>query len=239
MGIKNLKEKWEEVTLPLKRAKKKIFQNEVNKLIHKLRNLSKTSIIKISDSNAADAAVNVLRLGGIVIIPTESSYGVAVDATNAAAVARVYRLKKRSGSKFMPVIVSSVAMAKKFFSLNKNALKLCKYYPAPLTLVVKQKRGKIARNISSDGTVAFRVPANKFCREVSQKLGRPISATSANLSGKSPFYSIREVRKLFGGKVELIVDGGDLKKRKPSTIINCVGPKPVVLRKGAFHYGHF
>ncbi len=195
---------------------------------------NKTKILKLSSKKALDVSVAVLRSGGVVILPTESSYGIAVDATNAAAVAKVYRLKKRSGSKFMPVIVASVAMAKKFFNLNKAALVLCKVYPAPLTLVVKQKQGKLSSNISADGTVAFRVPKNKFCRDVSHRLGRPITSTSANISGKEAVFSAAEVKRLFGGKVELIVDAGNLKKWKPSTIVNCVAGKPVVLRKGAF-----
>ncbi|MDP3741686.1 MAG: L-threonylcarbamoyladenylate synthase [Candidatus Micrarchaeota archaeon] len=195
---------------------------------------NKTRILKLSNKAAVDVAVAILRSGGVVILPTESSYGIAVDATNAVAVAKVYLLKKRSGGKSMPVIVSSVAMAKKFFNLNKTALKFCKFFPAPLTLVVKQKRGKLARNISSDGTAAFRVPKSKFCRDVSQRLGRPITSTSANISGKQPVFSAVQVKRLFGGKVELIVDAGNLKKRKPSTIVSCTGEKPVVLRKGEF-----
>jgi L-threonylcarbamoyladenylate synthase len=136
----------------------------------------------------------------------------------------------------MPVIVASVAMAKKFFLLNKTALQLCNFFPASLTLVVKQKGKKLARNVSSDSTVAFRVPANKFCRDVSEKLGRPITATSANISGKAAVFSIREVKRLFGGKVDLVIDGGKLKKRKPSTIVNCLSKSLVVLRKGAFRF---
>ena len=84
----------------------------------------KTEIIKLNHKNAANPAAAVLKRGGVVILPTESSYGIAVDATNAVAVARIYRLKKRSGSKSVPVIVASIAMAKKYFSLNSNALKL-------------------------------------------------------------------------------------------------------------------
>ena len=194
----------------------------------------KTQTLKQSNKAAVDVAVAVLLGGGVVILPTESSYGIAVDATNSAAVAKVYSLKKRTSSKSMPVIVASVAMAKKFFNLNKTALRFCKYYPAPLTLVVKQKPRKLADNISTNGTVAFRVPKNKFCREVSQKLGRPITSTSANISGKEAVFSAVEVKRLFSEKVDLIIDAGRLKKRKPSTIVDCVAVKQTVLRLGAF-----
>lgn len=171
-----------------------------------------------------------------MVLPTESSYGVAVDATNSEAVARVYSLKKRTGSKSMPVIVASVAMAKKFFLLNANALELCKFFPSPLTLVVKQRGKKLAHNVSADRTVAFRVSANKFCRYVSRRLTKPITSTSANLSGKEAVFSFRKAQKLFAGKVELIIDAGVLPRRKPSTIVNCCAEKPITLRRGAFRF---
>ncbi|MFH1247197.1 MAG: L-threonylcarbamoyladenylate synthase [Candidatus Micrarchaeota archaeon] len=196
--------------------------------------MSLTKIIKLNSKNAATLAAAVLASGGVVIIPTESSYGIAADATNVAAVAKVYCLKKRTREKSLPVIVANVAMAKKFFNLNKAALQLCRFFPAPLTLVVKQRGKKLARNISADGAVAFRVPKHKFCRDVAQKLGRPITSTSANISGKLPVFSLSKVKKLFSGKVDLIIDSGNLKKRKPSTIVNCVSKTLVVLRKGAF-----
>lgn len=194
----------------------------------------KTSVAKIRSKNVASATVAVLRSGGIVIIPTESAYGIAADATNTAAVVKVYRLKKRSKAKFMPIIVASMAMAKKYVSLNRAALNFCKFFPAPLTLVVRQKGKKLATNISTNRSVAFRVPAHKFCREVSHLFGKPVTSTSANISGKAAVFSVNEVKKLFRGKVDLIIDAGNLKKRKPSTIVNCTSKKPVVLRKGAF-----
>lgn len=196
----------------------------------------KTQIVNLSNKQAAALSVATLSKGGIVVLPTESSYGIAVDATNRPAVARVYSLKKRSGGKFMPVIVASVAMAKKFFLLNRNALKLCKLFPAPLTLVVKQRGKKLARNLSADRTVAFRVSANKFCRDVSRRLKKPITSTSANISGKEATFSFRKAQKLFAGKVELIIDAGVLPRRKPSTIVNCCAAKPITLRRGAFHF---
>ncbi len=192
-----------------------------------------TNVMKIQNRGAVDAVVAVLRGGGTIILPTESSYGIAADATNKDAVAKVYILKKRIHSKSLPVIVASVAMAKKFFVLNKAALRFCKFFPAPLTLLVRQKRGKLADNVSADNSIAFRVPKNKFCRDVSQKLGRPITSTSANISGKLSVFSSVKAKKLFNGKVELIVDAGNLSRRKPSTIVNCVG-RQCIVRQGAF-----
>ncbi len=193
----------------------------------------KTKILKLSNKDSVDATLAVLRLGGVAVIPTETSYGLAADACNKKAVARIYALKKRTRTKSLPVIVASVAMANRFFLLNKAAQGLCRF-PAPLTLIVRQRGKKLARNISRDDTIAFRVPKNKFCREVSRRAGRPITSTSANISGKQPVFFFSQVKKLFSGRVELIVDAGNLKKSRSSTILNCVASPVQIVRKGAF-----
>ncbi len=193
----------------------------------------KTKTVKVSDKKAVSLAASVLRKGGLVIIPTETSYGVAADACSETAVARVYKLKKRLREKALPVIVANIAMACRFFSLDKTALKLCRFFPAPLTLIVKKKAG-LASNISRNGTIAFRIPDHWFCRRLSAELGRPITATSANISGKQQVFSSQQIKKLFAGKVELIVDAGALRRRKSSTIINCAGSGIQVVRRGAF-----
>jgi len=195
-----------------------------------------------ADKKGLQAAVEVLRGGGVVIFPTETSYGLAADATNSRAVARVYKIKKRSREKSLPVIVADLKMIETYVLLTPLARKLAnRFFPAPLTLVVKLRSGsKLASNISSNGKIAFRVPANKFARSLASELCTPITATSANLSGKKPIFSLRTVKNLRG--IDLAVDGGTLLHRKPSTIVDCTGAKPKILRKGilvnAFKFSH-
>ncbi len=184
-----------------------------------------------ADKNGLQAAVEVLAAGGVVAFPTETSYGLAADATNPRAVARVYRIKKRSGEKSLPVIVADLKMVEKYALLTSLAKQLArKFFPAPLTLVVKLRRNSgLAKNISSNGKIAFRVSSNKFAAALSKKLGKPITSTSANLSGKNSLFSVRGLQ-LHG--VNLIIDAGKLPRKKPSTIVDCTEKQPAVLRQG-------
>ncbi len=185
----------------------------------------KTKIVKLSDKKAVARAVQVLRKGSLVIYPTETSYGIAADATNRNAIKRINSLKKRAG-KFMPIIVSDMKMAEKYIVLNKEIKALMKrFMPGPLTLVAKKKKLKTKGMIGG-----FRIPNNRFACRLVKSFGKPITATSANISGEPPIYKIREIRKAFYGKVEMIVDAGNLPKRKPSTVYDA--ERKVVIRKG-------
>ncbi|MFH1142341.1 MAG: L-threonylcarbamoyladenylate synthase, partial [Candidatus Uhrbacteria bacterium] len=139
-------------------------------------------------------AVDVLRSGGTVVFPTETSYGLAVDATNHQAVDRLMKIKGR-GSKTLSVIVSSLAMAKQYVRVEGLAWKLARqFWPGPLTIVLpilgKDARKGVNRNdiltdvfpkhCIKDNQIAIRVSAHPIARELSKQLGRPITATSAN-----------------------------------------------------------
>ncbi|MCX6818746.1 MAG: L-threonylcarbamoyladenylate synthase [Candidatus Aenigmarchaeota archaeon] len=185
----------------------------------------KTKIVKLSDKKAVAKAVQVLRKGSLVIYPTETSYGIAADATNRNAIKMINSLKKRAG-KFMPIIVSDMRMAGKYIVLNNDVRKLMKkFMPGPLTLVAKKKKLKTKGMLGG-----FRIPNNRFARGLVKSFGKPITATSANISGEPPIYKIREIRKAFYGKVEMIVDAGNLPKRKPSTVYDA--ERKVVIREG-------
>lgn len=183
------------------------------------------------DKNGLQAAIEVLRAGGVVAFPTETSYGLAADATNLRAVARVYKIKKRSREKSLPVVVANIKMIEKYALLTPLARQLArKFFPAALTLVVKIRgKSKLAKNISSNGKIAFRVPAYEFARAISKKLGKPITSTSANLSGIAPLFSVRGLQLL---DVDLVIDAGKLPRQKPSTIVDCTEKQPAVLRQG-------
>ena len=195
--------------------------------------MKKIKIVK-ADKKGLQAAVEVLAAGGIVVFPTETSYGLAADATNSRAVARVYKIKKRSREKSLSIIVADLKMIGQYALVTSLARKLAnRFLSAPLTLVVKLRRGsgsKLASNISSNGKIAFRVSSNKFARSLASELGKPITATSANLSGNKPVFSLHGAKKLKG--IDLAVDAGKLPQRKPSTIIDCTSGMPHVLRQG-------
>lgn len=175
-------------------------------------------------SQALQQSLQVLKEGGVVIYPTETLYGIGADATNDRAVEKVIRIKKRSKAKKISIAFSDLKMAKRYLVITKNAEKLAKaFMPGPLTLIV-ENRGKLRRKIG------FRIPDNAFVRRLIRKLDKPITTTSANISGGRELYRIKDVIKAFGGKVDLIIDAGNLKKRKPSTVFDVAENK--ILRKG-------
>ena len=184
----------------------------------------KTEIVKINNKQAVNKAFDILRNGGMIIYPTETLYGIGVDATNDRSVLKVIKIKKRTKGKKFLIAFSDVKMARKYLVITKKAEMLAKkFMPGPISLIVYTK-GKPERK------VGFRIPDNKFVLSLMRKLGKPITSTSANISGKENLYKIKDIIKMFDGKADLIIDGGNIPKRKPSTVYDVVEGK--VVRKG-------
>jgi len=184
----------------------------------------KSELMKTRDKNALPRTVDILSSGGIITYPTETCYGLGADATNDAAVKRIIHAKKRIKEKKISIAFSDIRMAKHYLVIIKNAEKLIKaFMPGPLMLIVESK-SKPQRK------VGFRIPDNKFILRLIRKFGKPITTTSANISGKAELYKIKDVIKTFNGKVDLILDGGNLPKTRPSTVYDVVDKK--ILRKG-------
>lgn len=176
-----------------------------------------TLVIK-QNSSAIEKAVSVLNSQGLIIYPTETCYGIGADATDENAIAKVLQIKKRPPEKKVSVAVSSLEMAKKYFSLNHKAEKLAgAFMPGPLTLIVNGN--------------SFRIPSNKFVLKLIEKFGKPITATSANISGQDSIYDIDKIIQIFGGEIDLIIDAGNLPVRKVSTVFDLDMNK--ILREGA------
>ncbi len=172
-----------------------------------------------------------LKKGSLAVIPTDTAYALAADATNEESVKKVFALKKRDESKPIPIVVSDLYMIKEYAEITPLAEHLCHaFMPGPLTLIVPQKQG-LAKSLSSKG-VAFRIPENDFTRAIISELGVPVTSTSANLSGDAPLYTSEDVLELFRNKVELILDAGNLPPTPPSTIIDLMDGKQEIIRKG-------
>ncbi len=188
-----------------------------------------TVILKPQHPKALRYAVEVLKAGGVVVYPTESSYALGCAFGNRKALHRIFELKQRMKEKTLPVIVGKVKDIEKFALLSSEDKKLIKkFMPGPLSLKVPVQKSA-PKEYWKPGIV-FRISANKFAQKMAEKLGRPVVSTSANLAGKPALYSGKEVMKLFAGRVDLIVDSGNLKKRKASTIYDT--RKKKVLREG-------
>jgi len=183
----------------------------------------KTTVLKASHKDSASSATAVLQDGGVIVYPTDTCYGLGADATNDRAVKKVIEIKKRSKTKKISIAFSELRMARKYLVITKDTEKLAeKFMPGPLTLIVGSR--------TENNKVGFRIPDDDFSRKLIRKLGSPITATSANISGNREIYKIKEILETFGGVVDMIIDGGALKKTKPSTVYDVVERK--ILRKG-------
>ncbi len=192
----------------------------------------KALILGINEENYSSVirkAVDFLRSGKIIIYPTETSYGLGADAKNGKAIEKIHAIKKQPRNKPISIIVSNIAGAKKFGKISDKTEKLVKeFMPGPLTLIV-EKRKALPKELSWEG-VAFRISSNKIANDLCKDLGTGITATSVNIHGEKPIYSGRNAIRKFANKVDLIIDRGNLQKRKASTLYDV--EKGKVLRKG-------
>lgn len=184
------------------------------------------------DPRITSHAVKIIRQGGVIVFPTETAYGLAADFLNPKAIKKIFQIKRRPENKKLTLIVPDITMVKKYFYLDKLGKKLAKaYWPGPLTLILSVKKTvKVGWK-----EAGVRVSSNPIARELSQKLGRPITATSANLSGLPECYTIKKVvNQFFGRKYQpdLILDAGKLPKRKVSTIVKIERGEIKVIREG-------
>ena len=188
----------------------------------------KTEVLK-AGKKAASRSAEVLAGGGMIIYPTETVYGIGADATSDKAVKKVIAVKKRSPSKHIIIAVSDLRMARKYAIITKKVEILAKaFMPGPLTLILESKEP--TRN-AARRRIRFRMPDNKFVLSLIRKFGKPITTTSANISGGENLYKIKDIIKTFDGKVDLIIDAGNIPKRRPSTVFDTIEMK--VVREGS------
>jgi len=183
---------------------------------------------------AITEAATTIRTGGLVVYPTETVYGLGADACSNEAVAKVFATKRRPLEDPIPVVVNSFELANRIAELTPIAeLAFKKFLPGPLTLVVKAKPGKISELVTA-GTenVGIRVPDHPVALKLIEFVGGPITATSANLSGKPAPISSRGALEQLGEYVDVALDSGKCKLGKPSTVLDLSSGPPRVLREG-------
>lgn len=204
-------------------------------------------IIKASVANIDDIA-QVLREGGLVIMPTETIYGAMTDATNPAAVEKLTHFKNRPFGKPYSIAVTSLEMAKKYADVNPTAEKIYqKFLPGPVTVISKTQstnsQARLAPGVASEkNTVGIRIPDYKLVVDVANKLGRPITATSANASYKKRPYKIDDILENISSQqkklIDLIIDAGELPHREPSTVIDTALDDIATLRQGEIKFNN-
>ena len=183
---------------------------------------------------ATAAAARALADGALVAFPTETVYGLGADATNPAAIARLYQAKGRPA--FNPLIahVGDLIAARQIGRFDASALALAEaFWPGPLTLVLPKTGDCAVADLATAGldTVAIRIPAHPVAREILRLFGRPVVAPSANLSGHVSPTTAAHVQSDLAGRIDLIVDGGAVEVGVESTIVGCFDA-PMLLRPG-------
>lgn len=196
------------------------------------------------DVSIVDKAISLWHAGQLVAIPTETVYGLAADATNGEAVARIYATKSRP--QFNPLIIhlADVATAKHYVEWNGMAEALAAaFWPGPMTLVLKKRSAvsghrPVSELVSAGGdTLAVRIPAHPIAQQLLAAFGRPLAAPSANRSGRVSPTTAQHVRDEFNDRV-LILDGGPCEVGLESTVVDVTGALPVILRPGAITAKH-
>lgn len=199
-------------------------------------------LIKINSQNPQqeilDKIVSNLNAGKIVVLPTETVYTFAVDATNEKAIEKVYELKGREFTKPLHVVVINIKDAENYVQISYTAKILAQHFlPGPLTLVLQKKRGVLPSVLTAGlPTLGIRIPNLPINLLIAQKFGKPYTTTSANISGGTNPYSIEEILNQLPNEkqkeISLVVDVGKLPNLPPSTLLDLTQSLPKILREG-------
>lgn len=167
-------------------------------------------------------ALAILKQGGIILYPTDTIWGIGCDATNAEAVEKIYKLKKRSESKSMILLVDNENRLDRYIeSVPEQAWSLIEYAENPLTIVYDKAKNLPDNLIAEDRSIAFRVTRDEFCKMLTERLRKPIVSTSANISGETYPATFDEINESILRGVDYVVDWKRQEKNrnKPSSII--------------------
>ncbi|MCL4543567.1 MAG: L-threonylcarbamoyladenylate synthase [Chloroflexi bacterium] len=188
------------------------------------------------NSEAIAAAVSALVTGHLVILPTDTVYGIAADSTNADAVSALFSAKGRPDDRAIPLLAASAEQAAQVAELSSPVIAelIDRWWPGPLTIVA-HSRHPLPPGIAQNGTVGVRVPGDAIARIVAGALGRPLATTSANISGAPPATTCDEAVTSVGDHVAVALDGGPAQLRQASTVVDCTRSPIVVLRQGGAH----
>jgi L-threonylcarbamoyladenylate synthase len=183
---------------------------------------------------AIDAAAAVLRAGGIVGVPTDTVYGLAADPFRAGATDRLFKVKRRPRTFELPVLVADLDQALTLTvagAVPPTASRLmAHFWPGALTVVLPRRPDLNADLGSDDATIGLRCPDHPVPRALCRAVG-PIATTSANRHGDDPATTASGLAAALGGCVDIVLDGGDC-AGSPSTVVDCTGAEPHLLREG-------
>jgi L-threonylcarbamoyladenylate synthase len=199
-----------------------------------------TKIVKVDtsslDEKIMERAAKLIIKGEVVVCPTDTGYAFCANALDTRAVAKVFHLKARPFSNPIHIAVHSISEAEKYAYFNEAARYLAAHYlPGALTIVVPKKAPVPAMVVAGLNSVGIRVPDNHIILRLVEIAGLPLTATSANVSGKPGTYSVEEVTTQLGEnlqQVAMVLDQGPLKMREVSTVVDLSVAPPQLIRQG-------
>ncbi|HXV80777.1 MAG TPA: L-threonylcarbamoyladenylate synthase [Candidatus Binatia bacterium] len=200
--------------------------------------MSKTETANFKTPSAAPenlaAAVGALKRGDVIVFPTETLYGLGADALDEAVVQKVFELKGRDPRHPIPVLVADQEMLHTLVAaIPTTAKKLMElYWPGPLTLVLPARRNIPKPLCNPAGGIGVRISSQPIAHRLIKGLGRPLTATSANPSGKEAARTVQEAKKYFAGRIEVFVDGGKLTSPSASTVVDAMEDRIKIIRQG-------
>jgi len=195
-------------------------------------------IISYRARDVVEKSVEYLERGQVVMCPTDTVYGLLADATNEKAVEKVFEIKRRNRKKAVPIFVKDVEMAKKLAIMDKDLEEfLEELWPGKITVALNRKKNCGLSKIlfGRKKTIGLRIPDYKLVAEILKKINRPLTGTSANISGRASSTKIKEILEQFETeelKPDLILNAGNLPKSFPSTVVDFSGRRPKIIRRG-------
>ena len=195
-------------------------------------NARNTLVLPINEPKALLLSQEYVQAGKLIVFPTDTLYGLACAPTNSAALRDIYAAKSRSTLKALPVLIGTLEQLDQLVeNIPPQAQRLMeRFWPGALTLVLP-KQAHLPSELTPYPGLAVRMPNHPFALELLQALG-PLAVTSANLSDQTNPQTAQEVFAQLAGRVDLILDGGKLKIGQASTIVDCTGAEPTLLRAG-------
>lgn len=196
-----------------------------------------TSILSANDPAALSRAKELIASGQMVILPTETLFGLTCDATNEDALRKLFALKQRKMTQPAAVYLPDVASIDKHALIEHDYARriISEHLPGPLTVVLGSRVADWPGIVSADGKIGIRVSTEPFVNELARLTGKPLCATSANISGQPDCEDVRAIEDRFGSRVDLIVYRNKKVLSAPSTVIDLSGTRPAILRQGAIN----
>lgn len=189
-------------------------------------------VITSHHRHALSIALETVQTGGIIAFPTDTVYGIGCSADNPRGINRLYEVKNRERDKPIPLLIADRSeLGELVQSIPPQAEVLMdRFWPGPLTLIFPRS-GSLPAELSPTDTIGIRLPDSKFTRRLIRVTG-PLAASSANISGRESALTADDVLNQVGNRIELVIDGGETRRERASTVVDCTTDPVQILRQG-------